>query len=222
VRSFGNIGVRPPPAYPGQRIGVMGGTFNPPHEGHLLVSRTAIRRLQLDRLWWVVTPGNPLKNNSGLTGLETRMALCRMLADDSRIEITAFEEELGTPYTAATLGFLKRRYPAVKFIWVMGADNLATFNRWQRWQDIASTMPIAVVDRPGWHLRSLAGRAASAMAAHRIPEQRAAVLADMEPPAWTFLAGPLSPLSSTEIRAGRAVAMLAAEAAAEQQAKPLK
>lgn len=205
--SFGSVRVKPPLAFPGQRIGIMGGTFNPPHEGHLLVSRTALRRLQLDRLWWLVTPGNPLKNNSGLTGLDARMELCRLLArDERRIEITSFEAALGTPYTAATLTYLNRRFPLVNFVWVMGADNLAGFDRWQRWRDIAAMMPIAVVDRPGWHLKSLAGRTASALARSRVPESRAALLAGMAPPAWTFLAGPLSPLSSTDIRAGRAVA----------------
>jgi nicotinate-nucleotide adenylyltransferase len=205
--SFGSVRVKPPLAFPGQRIGIMGGTFNPPHEGHLLVSRTAIRRLKLDRLWWLVTPGNPLKNNTGLTSLDARLDLCRLLAhDEGRIDITSFEAELGTPYTAATLRYLKRRLPDVRFVWVMGADNLAGFDRWQRWRDIAQMMPIAVVDRPGWHLKSLAQRTAMALARSRVPEGRAGELAGMTPPAWTFLSGPLSSLSSTDIRAGRAVA----------------
>jgi len=138
-----------------RRVGIMGGTFNPPHAGHQLVSSTTLKRLQLDQLWWVVTPGNPLKSNGGLPSLESRMEACRALVSDPRMTVTGFEAELQTPYTAATLAFLRKRYPAVHFVWVMGADNLAGFHRWQHWRDIMETMPIAVVDRPGWRLRSL-------------------------------------------------------------------
>lgn len=152
--------VKPPLIQPGQRIGVMGGTFNPPHDGHALVSRTALRRLGLDQLWWVVTPGNPLKANSGLPSAEERIAWCRELAPDAHMRITAFEEELHTPFTAATIAFLVRRYPGVHFTWIMGADNLASFHRWQSWREIARMVPIAVVDRPGWRLRALASPAA--------------------------------------------------------------
>ena len=115
----------------------MGGTFNPPHEGHVLISHTAIRRLGLDQLWWVVTPGNPLKVNDELPPLADRMALCQRIVDDSRVIITGFEADLATPYTAATLAFLKQRFATTHFVWVMGADNLAGFHRWQRWRGIA-------------------------------------------------------------------------------------
>lgn len=200
--SFGSIKVKPPRIYEGQRIGVMGGTFNPPHGGHALVSRTALRRLQLDQLWWLVTPGNPLKLNNGLPHARERMALCRQLAPDRRMRITAFEEDLATPYTAATLGFLVRRYPGVRFVWIMGADNLASFHRWQHWRDIADSVPIAVVDRPGWRLKALASPAAQWMRRSYIPESNAGRLPFKSAPAWTFLTGPLSSLSSTELRTG--------------------
>ena len=199
--SFGSIKVKPPRVERGQRIGVMGGSFNPPHHGHALISRTALRRLKLDQLWWVVTPGNPLKINNGLPPAQVRMALCRKLAPDTRMRITAFEEDLATPYTAATLGFLVRRHPGVHFVWIMGADNLASFHRWQRWRDIVRNVPIAVVDRPGWRLKALASPAAHWMANSYVPESRAATLPDHHAPSWTFLTGPLSPLSSTELRA---------------------
>lgn len=198
--SFGSIKVKPPSCQPGQRIGVMGGTFNPPHDGHALISRTALRRLELDQLWWVVTPGNPLKLNNGLPPAAERMEWCRELADDARMRITAFEEDLATPYTAATLAFLTRRFQAVKFAWIMGADNLASFHRWQQWRDIAHRVPIAVVDRPGWHLKALASPAGQWMKRAFVPELEAATLLDRDPPAWTFLTGPLSKSSSTEIR----------------------
>lgn len=198
--SFGSIRVKPPLVLPGQRIGVMGGTFNPPHAGHLLISRTALRRLALHQLWWVVTPGNPLKGNEDLPDLRGRMDLCRRLAADRRVRVTGFEEALRTPYTAVTLAFLDRRFPRVHFVWIMGADNLATFHRWQDWRRIAAIMPIAVVDRPGWRLKALASKAARALARAYLPESRASTLPLLKPPAWTFITGPLSHLSSTELR----------------------
>ncbi len=199
--SFGSVRVKPPLVMPGQRVGVMGGTFNPPHDGHALISRTALRRLALDQLWWVVTPGNPLKQNNGLPSTGERMALCRRLAGDERMRITAFEETLNTPYTAATLDFLLRRFPGVEFCWIMGADNLASFHRWQQWRSIASKVPIAVVDRPGWHLKALSSPAAQWLRRSFVPENRAKTLPRLAAPAWTFLTGPLSNSSSTEIRA---------------------
>lgn len=198
--SFGSTKVKPPLIQPGQRVGVMGGTFNPPHDGHALISRIALRRLQLDQLWWVVTPGNPLKRNNGLPPSADRIALCRQLAEDSRMRITAFEEDLHTPYTAATMAFLIRRYPGVRFCWIMGADNLASFHRWQQWRDIAARVPIAVVDRPGWHLKALSSPAAQWMRRSFVPEARASTMARGKPRGWTFLTGPLSKSSSTEIR----------------------
>ena len=201
--AFGSITVRTPLAMPGQRIGIMGGSFNPPHDGHRIVAETAVKRLRLDQLWWLVTPGNPLKANDGLPSQTERMELCRQFARGPKMIITGFESELGTPYTAATLDFLRERYPSVHFVWVMGADNLASFHRWQRWREIAQTMPIAVVDRPGWRLKALGSEAAQSLAHARMREADAAKLAAANPPAWVFLTGRLSPLSSTQLRATR-------------------
>ena len=201
LNAFGSLAVRTPLAMPGQRIGIMGGSFNPPHEGHRIVAETAVKRLNLDQLWWLVTPGNPLKANGGLPPQDQRMAMCRQFARGPKMKITGFEAELGTPYTAATLSFLRQRYPDVDFVWVMGADNLATFHRWQHWKDIAETMPIAVVDRPGWRLKALAGETAQVLASTRIDEADAARLASSRAPAWVFLTSRLSPLSSTALRA---------------------
>ena len=198
---FGSIGVRTPLVFAGQRVGVMGGSFNPPHEGHAMVAATAVKRLRLDQLWWVVTPGNPLKVNDGLAPLATRMAACRALAQGPRMRVTAFEAELATPYTAATLSFLRRRYPGVTFIWVMGADNLASFHRWQHWRTIARDLPMAIIDRPGWRLRALASPAVHALSRRRLPEAQAGILGRAgQPPRWTLLSTRLSEASSTKLR----------------------
>jgi len=189
-----------PPALPLQRIGVMGGSFNPAHDGHQIVARTALRRLNLDRLWWLVTPGNPLKNLDDLAPLKERMNKAKRFATDPRMEITAFEQQLNSPYTATTLAFLKKRYPRTRFVWVMGADNLASFHKWQNWHDIVSTLPIAVIDRPGWHLKALASPAARSMAGDRIPETSAGSLPALKPPVWSFLTTRLSNLSSSALR----------------------
>ena len=202
--SFGSVRVMTPLVTPGLRVGIMGGSFNPPHDGHVLISEIALQRLRLDQLWWVVTPGNPLKETGDLPRLAERMAACRAIAPDSRIKITGFEAELGTPYTAATLAFLARRYRAVRFVWVMGADNLASFHRWQHWREIMRMMPIAVIDRPGWRHAAIASKAALAFHRAFVPEVCAADLPVMRPPAWTLITGPLSPLSSTALRAARA------------------
>ncbi len=198
----GSLQVRMPLAVPGQRIGLMGGSFNPPHEGHAVCALTALNRLRLDQLWWMVTPGNPLKSASGLPSLDERMAASRAYARSPAIKITGFETELGSPYTYATVRFATRHLPRVHFVWVMGADNLATFHHWQRWRDIARLVPIAVVDRPGWHLKALSSPAARFLARSRLPEDRAALLPGRRPPAWVFLTTRLSEASSTAMRAG--------------------
>ena len=199
---LGPAAARPPDAAPGQRIGLLGGSFDPPHAAHVLVSETALRRLGLDRMWWLVTPGNPLKSHEGLPPIEARIALCRRLVRDPRIVATGLEAGLGSPYTAATLSYLRGRLPGVHLVWVMGADCLAELHRWKRWREIFGLLPVAVVDRPGWHLPALASPAARAFAGARIPEAAARALPTSPPPAWTMLTGPLSPLSSSAIRAG--------------------
>lgn len=191
---------RLPQAAPGMRIGLYGGSFNPAHAGHRHVSLMALKRLGLDRIWWIVTPGNPLKDPGELAATAQRVAEARGLASHPRIDVTTFEEDIGARYTVDTLAYLKRRHPGVRFVWIMGADNLAGFHRWRGWRSIAAMMPIAVIDRPGWTLKAMRSRSAAALSAWRIPEEEALALAGAEPPAWVFLHGPRSHLSSTALR----------------------
>jgi len=192
-----------PPYTPGMRIGLFGGTFDPPHSAHRDASLLAMKRLKLDRIWWLVTPGNPLKDTRGLQPLEKRIAAARALTHHPRIDVTGLEAVINTRYTYDTLEFLKHRCRGVKFVWVMGADNLRSFSRWQNWRGIANLMPMAVVDRMGSSLYAIGSRAPEALRRYRVPEQEAVALADRKPPAWVYLHGLKSPLSSTALRALR-------------------
>jgi nicotinate-nucleotide adenylyltransferase len=182
------------------RIGLYGGTFNPAHAGHRHVSLLALKRLDLDRLWWVVTPGNPLKERGGLAPACERAEAARAMARHPRIDVTCFEEEISAHFTVDTLDYVVARCPTVRFVWIMGADSLGSFHRWRGWRRIARLMPMAVVDRPGWTLRAAHAQAAQALGPYRIDESDAPLLPDMAPPAWAFLHGPRSSLSSSELR----------------------
>ena len=188
------------------RIGLYGGSFNPAHLGHRHVTLTALRRLGLDRVWWLVTPGNPLKDHGILAPLAERCAAARLVADHPRIAVTGFEAAIGARYTRQTIRYLTAHRPGVRFVWIMGADSLASFHRWQGFREIAGLVPVAVVDRPGHTLTAPGARAARLLAAARIPEEAALSLPGRRPPAWIYLHGPRSPLSSTGIRAGLASA----------------
>lgn len=192
-----------PPSAAGMRVGLFGGSFNPMHQGHLLVMEETLRRLQLDALWVLVTPGNPLKDNKALPSLQSRVEAARMLIKNPRIRVTGFEAAKGFSYSWQTVDFLTRAMPDRRFVWIMGADSLADFHRWQRWRDIAARMPIAVYVRPGSSRRALASRAASMLDHAQLDESDAALLADCRPPAWIFLQGRQSALSSTAIRGSR-------------------
>ncbi|OYW57989.1 MAG: nicotinic acid mononucleotide adenylyltransferase [Rhizobiales bacterium 17-65-6] len=193
--------LRLPLVTPGLKVGLFGGSFNPAHAAHRDVSLLALKRLRLDRVWWLVSPGNPLKDNSRLPTLAERVAYARRVAAHPRIDVTGIEASLGTRYTFETVAALRARAPQVRFVWIMGADNLTGFHRWQNWRDLAGLLPVAVVDRMGDSLSATASRAARALARYRVEESDAALLPTLPPPAWVFLHGMKSPLSSTRIRA---------------------
>jgi nicotinate-nucleotide adenylyltransferase len=192
--------LRMPYAQKGMAVGLFGGSFNPPHAGHALVAEIALRRLRLDQLWWMVTPGNPLKSARELAPLSERISLSERIAPDPRIKVTAFEASHNVRYTADTLALVKARNPGVDFVWVMGADNLRDFHRWQRWHRIVSTFPIAVIDRPGSTLSFLSSVVAKTFDYARVDEGDGPILARMRAPAWTFIHGPRSSMSSTALR----------------------
>ena len=186
---------------PGQRIGLLGGSFNPPHEGHRAISLEALRRLDLDQVWWLVSPQNPLKSSRNTAPLAQRLAAAQDMARHPRCRATALESLLGSSYTADTLDCLARRFPGVRFVWLMGADNLLQMPAWQAWQQIFCTVNIAVFDRPTYSLRALAARAARRFARFRWPERRSRALTEQAPPAWVFIHNRLSHQSSTDLRA---------------------
>lgn len=189
-----------PYAESGMSVGLFGGSFNPPHDGHRHVARTALDRLQLDRLWWLVSPGNPLKRNDGLPPLCERIARSRALIRHPRVDVTGCEAVLKTRYSADLIRHLARRYPAVRFVWIMGADNLTNFHRWDRWEEIASSVPICIIDRPGDTLATRSSFAAKKLAPARIDETDAKLLKNCRAPAWTFIHAPKMALSSTALR----------------------
>ena len=191
---------RLPPFAPGMRIGLLGGSFNPPHEGHALITRLALRRLALDRVWWLATPGNPLKSLTGLAALNARIEAARRLDVGPRVVVTDIEAQISARFTYDTLRWLKRRAPGVHFVWIMGADNLRQFHLWRHWRSIADLVPIVVVDRPGSTLKAISSPAGAALARWRAPERDATRFATMPSPALLFLHGPRSGLSSTALR----------------------
>jgi nicotinate-nucleotide adenylyltransferase len=156
--------------------------------------------LKLDRVWWLVSPGNPLKDNGHLHELTERAEAARRMADDPRIDVTCLESVIGTRYTVDTIMYLRRRASGLRFVWIMGADNLAQFHRWQNWQRIATSVPMAVIDRPPQSFRALNAPAAQALARYRLPESEARRLPEHRPPAWVFLPGLKLNLSSTGLR----------------------
>ncbi len=185
------------------RIGLFGGSFNPIHDGHRLVVEETLRRLKLDALWVLVTPGNPLKNHNDLAPLADRVLAARDLLDDPRVRVTGFEAAHGFTYSWQTVRFLTQSMPDRRFVWIMGADNLVDFQRWERWRNIAAMVPIAVYVRPGSGRRAPVSMAASYLAGWRVDEEDAPRLAMLPAPAWVYLHGRQSSLSSSAIRARR-------------------
>ncbi len=188
---------------PGMRVGLFGGSFNPAHAGHAHVAETALIRLGLDRLIWLVSPQNPLKSAHETAPLAERMRSARHQARGAAMIVSDFETRIRATYTVDTLSALKARFPGVRFVWIMGADNMAGFHRWRGWLQIARLAPVAVVARPGALLSSRSSLAARRLARFRLPSRKAALLADLPPPAWTYIEAPLNSLSSTDLRRAR-------------------
>ena len=183
-----------------QRIGLLGGSFNPAHEGHFYISCEALKRLQLDAVWWLVSPRNPLKTADAIAPLAQRVASAHAVARHPRIRVSTLEARLGTLYTVDTIARLREQFPATRFVWLMGADNLAQMPQWRRWTQIFNTVSIAVFARETYDFSALAGMAAHRFRASRLPAQRAASLADRTPPAWTFVPLRRHPAAATDIR----------------------
>jgi len=195
---------RHPVAAPGMTVGLLGGSFDPPHEGHLHISETALQRLGLDRVWWLVSPGNPLKER-GPADMGRRLAACDALIDGrARVDPTDLEARLGTRYTIDTLRMVQRHYPGVRFVWLMGADNLVEFHQWNQWVKIFQTLPIAVFARPGHQVKAGLSIAASRFADARLDPTQAMALPHRHAPCWTLLSHPMRAQSSTAIRASGA------------------
>ena len=184
----------------GEVIGLLGGSFDPAHAGHVHITREALKRFGLDRVWWLVSPGNPLKSR-GPAPMDQRLARAHQIMQHPRVEITGIEALLNTRYTAETLSRLKTCYPGTRFIWLMGADNLAQFHKWQHWRQIAATVPLGVIARPGDRVSARMSPAARQFSRSRIPGWASHLLGRADAPAWCFVNVPMVDMSSTDIRA---------------------
>ncbi|WP_146590071.1 nicotinate-nucleotide adenylyltransferase [Puniceibacterium confluentis] len=184
----------------GQRVGLLGGSFDPPHAGHVNITRQALRRFDLDRVVWLVSPGNPLKPH-GPAPLAARLEACRALVHHPKVLVSDAEARLGTRYTARTIAALQGAHPGVHFVWLMGADNLAQFHRWDRWQQIMMALPVGVLARPGDRISARMSRTARVFREAQISPRASKLLAQAEPPAWCFVNVPMLDLSSSAIRA---------------------
>jgi nicotinate-nucleotide adenylyltransferase len=189
-----------PIATSGQAIGLLGGSFDPAHSGHAHITREALKRFGLDRVWWLVSPGNPLKPNPPAP-LDQRIARAKAVVDHPRVVVSDIEARLGTRYTAETLERLLALYPGVRFVWLMGADNLAEFHLWDRWQWIIENVPVGVLARPGSRLTGRTARAAEQYASGRLLPEAARILPGCRAPAWCFVNVPMVDISSSAIRA---------------------
>ncbi|MGR3661367.1 MAG: nicotinate-nucleotide adenylyltransferase [Paracoccaceae bacterium] len=185
---------------PSLKIGLLGGSFDPPHNGHVHITLEALKRFQLDQVWWLVSPGNPLKSE-GPAPLKVRMQAARELMDHPRVRISDFEARVGTRHTADTLAALQAHYRRDRFVWLMGADNLASFHHWHRWQWIMENIPVGVMARPGDRISARTSPAANRYGRHRLRGREAALLATANAPAWCFINLPMINVSSTAIRA---------------------
>ncbi|WP_298260199.1 nicotinate-nucleotide adenylyltransferase [uncultured Litoreibacter sp.] len=192
-----------PLAFSGEVIGLLGGSFDPAHSGHAHITREALKRFGLDRVWWLVSPANPLKDHTPAP-IEHRIARAQKVMDHPKVRITGIEQSLGTRYTAQTLAALKARYPGVRFVWLMGADNLASFHHWRDWGWIMQNVPVGVLARPGDRISARRSVAAQRFEHARLGGSESQLLGVSESPCWCYVNVPLSDASSSKIRASGA------------------
>lgn len=183
----------------GQRIGLLGGSFDPPHAGHVHITKEALKRFDLDQIWWLVSPGNPLKDR-GPAKLARRMAAAREIMDHPRVHICDFESHVGTRYTAETLAVLQDTCLQARFVWLMGADNLAQFHRWKDWQDIMARVPVGVLARPGDRIEARTAKAAQVFRRAQLHPRNSRALSRQDAPVWAFVNVPMQDISSTQLR----------------------
>lgn len=188
-----------PPATTRARIGLFGGSFDPPHSGHVHVASTALKHLNLDAVWWFPTPGNPLKEAP--SDYDARFAAVEALTRHNRaFQVSAVEKQMGLRYTYDLIKLLRKHSPKAQFVWIMGGDSLMTFHFWKDWEKLAATVPIAVIARPGFELAARMSPFSKRLAPYRRPKYSARILAAQSAPAWTYIPAPLNPISSTAIR----------------------
>jgi nicotinate-nucleotide adenylyltransferase len=192
--------IKLPPFGRGQRIGLFGGSFNPAHEGHRMVALYALRRLQLDWVWWLVSPQNPLKDTKETGEYSQRVAHTQVIAKHSRFVVTDIEKQIESRNTSQTLLAMHNAFKQAHFVWIMGADSFRDLDGWKRWNFIAESLPLAVLARPGYSMRALGSQAANRYAGFRVPNEQSGVLARRKAPAWVFVSMPLRKESSTAIR----------------------
>jgi nicotinate-nucleotide adenylyltransferase len=192
--------IKLPPFGKGQRIGLFGGSFNPAHAGHRMVALYALKRLQLDWVWWLVSPQNPLKDTKETGEYSGRVAFTKQIANHPKFIVTDLEKQIHSRNTAQTLSTMQSAFSQAHFIWIMGADSFRDFDRWKRWSHIAETLPLAVLARPGYSMRALGSQAANRYSKFRVRNEKAGLLAKTKAPAWVFVSMPLRKESSTSIR----------------------
>ncbi len=184
---------------PGLNVGLLGGSFDPPHEGHVIITKQAIKVFNLSKLWWLISPRNPIKKITP-SEINKRLIACKKIITHPSVTITDIEKKLKSNFTAQTLFKIKRLYPGIKFVWLMGADNLVNFHHWENWDWIMKNVPIGVLARPGEQIKAGLSPAATRFRKFRIPREKSLLLPYLKPPVWTLIIGPMKAISSTNIR----------------------
>ena len=188
-----------PLVLPGLTIGLLGGSFDPPHEGHTHISKTAIKIFNLSKLWWLVSPGNPIKDKMP-SNINHRVQAAKKIMEHPSVIITDIEKKLQTKFTFQSLIKIKKLYPGTRFVWIMGADNLINFHHWENWDWIMKNIPIGVMARPREQIKAGLSTAATRFKKYRLPKEKSLLLPHLPPPVWTLVTGSMKNISSTKLR----------------------